>query len=95
MNSFSLDSEIDNAWNALGFDIEEEVENSSGFYIGAGLDFFFTKNLALNGDIRYSIVETKGSWKVTDQISNIDTTGNLESLNLNTLMIGVGLKFCF
>lgn len=95
MNSFSLDDEIDNSWNNLGFDVEEKVENAAGFYFGTGIDLFFTKNLAFNADIRYNIAKTKGSWELTDQISNVNTPGALENLNLNSIILGAGLKFCF
>jgi len=95
LNSFSLDTETSNEWNSLGFDLEEKVENAMGFYFGVGIDFFFTKNLALNADVRYGIAKIKGSWTITDQIGGTSTTGDLENLNLGGIMFGGGLKFCF
>lgn len=95
LNRFTLDKEITDAWDALGFDIEEKVENAIGYHFGAGIDLFFTKNIALNADIRYCIAKTNGSWTLTDQIIGTETSGDLEDLNLNSLMFGGGLKFCF
>ncbi len=95
LNRFELDKEIIDGWDSLGFEIEEKIENSIGYQIGAGLDLFFTRNIALNFDCRYYITKTKGSWILTDQISDTEASGSLEKLNLNSLVFGGGLKFCF
>jgi opacity protein-like surface antigen len=95
LNSFALDGEIIDTWDALGFDVEERINNSIGYHFGAGLDFFITGKIAINADFKYCMVKSKGSWSLTDQISGIITSGDLENLNLNTMMFGAGLKFCF
>ena len=95
LNRFNLDREIIDAWDALGFDIEEKVENAIGYHFGAGIDLFITKNIALNADIRYFIAKIKGSWTLTDQIIGTENSGSLEDLNLNSLIFGGGLKFYF
>jgi len=95
LNSFTLDGEISDTWDALGFDVEEKIKNSFGYHFGAGLDFFITGKIAISTDFKYCIVKSKGSWSLTDQISGTVTSGDLENLNLNTMMFGVGLKFCF
>ena len=95
LNRFNLDEEIIDAWDALGFDIEEKVENAIGYHFGAGIDLFITKNIALNADIRYFIAKIKGSWTLTDQIIGTENSGSLEDLNLNSLIFGGGLKFYF
>lgn len=95
LSSFALDERIISNWDAFGFDIEEKVENAIGFHFGAGIDLFLTKNIALNADLRYCIAKTKGSWTLTDQFAGIETSGNLEALNLNSFMFGAGLKFYF
>ncbi|UCE22235.1 MAG: outer membrane beta-barrel protein [Candidatus Aminicenantes bacterium] len=95
LNSFALDGEISDTWDALGFDVEEKIENSFGYHFGAGLDFFITEKIAISADFKYCIVKSKGSWSLTDRISGTVTSGDLENLNLNTMMFGVGLKFCF
>ena len=95
VSKFNLDQEIIDAWDALGFSIEEKVENAIGFHLGAGIDLFITKNIALNIDARYCIAKIKGSWTLTDQIIGAETSGDLEGLNLNSLIFGGGLKFYF
>ena len=95
LNRFNLDQEIIDAWDALGFDLEEKVENAIGYHFGAGIDLFLTKNIALNADIRYFIAKIKGSWTLTDQIIGAENSGSLEDLNLNSLIFGGGLKFYF
>jgi len=95
LNRFNLDEEITDVWDAFGFDLEEKVENAIGYHLGAGIDLFITKNIALNADVRYCIARIKGSWTLTDQIIGTETSGDLEDLNLNSLMFGAGLKYCF
>jgi outer membrane protein W len=95
LNRFNLDQEITDAWDALGFDLEEKVENAIGYHLGAGIDLFVTRNIALNADVRYCIARIKGSWTLTDQIIGTETSGSLEDLNLNSLIFGGGLKFYF
>jgi outer membrane protein W len=95
MNRFNLDQEIIDAWDALGFNLEEKVENAIGYHLGAGIDLFITKNIALNADAIYCIAKIKGSWTLTDQIIGTETSGVIENLNLNSLIFGGGLKFYF
>jgi opacity protein-like surface antigen len=95
MNKFNLDEQITDTWDALGFDLEEKVENAIGYHVGGGIDLFITKNIAINADIRYCIAKIKGSWTLTDQIIGTSTSGDLEDLNLNSLIFGGGLKFYF
>ena len=94
-NKFYLDNEIISSWNGIGFDIAEKVENSMGFHFGAGIDFFIIENIALNIDARYYIAESKGIWTLADQVSNTEISGDLEKLNLNSIIFGVGLKLYF
>jgi len=95
LNSFALDEEIINAWDALGFDVNEKIENSIGYHAGAGFDIFITGKIALSVDVKYCLVKAKGSWSLSDQIGGTVTSGAIENLNLNTIMFGAGLKFCF
>jgi opacity protein-like surface antigen len=95
LNRFNIDEEITDAWDALGFDLEEKAENAIGYHFGAGIDLFITKNIALNADIRYCLAKIKCSWTLTDQIIGTKTSGDIEDLNLNSLIFGGGLKFYF
>jgi len=79
----------------LGFDIEEEVENTLGFHFVVGVDYFLTRNIALNADISYCSVKPKGSWSLTDQVSGTSVSEDFEDLNFNSLLFGIGLKYFF
>ncbi len=94
-NSFVLCDCIQSEWNTVGFDVTEEVENSAGFHVGVGLDYFVMPNFSVNIDIRYLMSKTKGSWSFTDQIGGTAVSGSLDDLNLNTLVLGIGVKFFF
>lgn len=95
VNKFTIDANTISPWRTLGFEIKEEVENSWGFHFGAGIDFFITKKIAINGDIRYFNVNSKGTWRLSEQITNIEVTNGLENINFSSVMIGMGLKFFF
>jgi len=92
---FNLDKDISDALDALGFDIKEKVKNAPGYHFGGGIDFFFTRKIALNFDVKYYAIKTKGSWALTDQISGTVTSGDLENLKFNSLLLAAGLKFYF
>ncbi len=94
-NNFSLDSEIVDSWDALGYNIKEDVENSEGFHFGAGADFFWTENMAINAAVEYCLLNPHGSWSMTDQVSGTEASGDIGDLNFNTIMFRVGLKYFF
>jgi len=95
MNNFTINSGVTTQWNNLGYDIKETIENSIEFHFGAGIDLLVHKNTALNGDIRYLISNTNGTWTFMNHIINTENSGNLNDLNLNTFIIGFGLKYFF
>jgi opacity protein-like surface antigen len=91
-NTFKLCQICQDNWDALGFDVREEVENGLGFQFGAGLDYEVTDYIDLNLDVRYQIAQGSGSWSQTDQFSGAAVSGDLEGLNFNALIIRVGAK---
>ncbi len=93
MNDYILDSQITEEWQLIGFDIDEEVDNTFGFHIGAGFDIFLMKKLAITADITYCIGEAKGAWTLTDQISEASILGEIKDIKLNSFLFEVGLKF--
>jgi len=94
-NKFSILNETVSAWNQLGFNITEHVDNTVAFSIDAGLDYLITKNVALNIELNYSNVKIEGSWIIKDQISDIEKSGAFKSSSLNTVFVGGGLKIIF
>jgi opacity protein-like surface antigen len=95
LSSFEIDSEIVDDWEDLGFNIEEKVEHKLGYHFGLGMDYFFSNNLALNADFSYCLVESKGSWSITEQASGAQVSGDFGDLNFNTIMFGIGLTYFF
>ena len=95
INSYTVDSSLTDAWKVLGFTVEEKVESTLGFHGGAGLDFMLNKNLAVNADFKYCFIKPKGSWKMTEQVSSVEVSGNIEDLNFNSVMFVLGLKYFF
>lgn len=94
-NKFSIATDTVSAWNKLGFNIIENVENAIGFSIDAGLDYLITKNVALNIELNYFNVKIEGNWIIEDQITDIEESGNLKNSSLNTVFIGGGLRIYF
>jgi opacity protein-like surface antigen len=93
LNKFTLDNDIVNSWNAMGFNIEESVDHTFGFHFGGGIDLFILRSLALNFDVRYSTATLKGDWRLADTISQVETTGPIENIKLNFIQAGIGVKF--
>jgi len=94
-NQFSLDSAVSSPWNQLGFSIEEKIENSWIYFVGAGADFFLGPHFVITGDLRYSVCKAGASWNIHDQVSNQSETQDLGHINLNTYGVGLGLRFVF
>lgn len=92
-NKFNLNDTIKNTWNDLGFTIEEKVDHSFGFHVGAGIDYFLWRNIALNADVRYYTATLKGTWSLADQISRQKISGTIEGMKLNSIQAGISVKF--
>jgi len=95
MNNFTINNGVATQWNNLGYDIIETVENSIEYHYGAGIDLLVHNNIALNGDVRYLVSNTKGTWTFENQIISEENSGNLNELNLNSIIVSFGLKFLF
>jgi outer membrane protein W len=92
LNNFSLEGE--NEWQSLGFDIKDEVDNTFGYHLGIGMDYLFTSGMAFTLDVRYCIVSLSGSYSITDQVSSITNSGDIEGA-LDHINFAAGLKFLF
>ena len=90
---FKLCSLCQSEWEEVGFAISEEIDNSIGFQVGAGLDYRITDRIAVNVDLRYQILNGQGTWSMSDQFSGISQSGNLDDLNLSALVFRIGAKF--
>ena len=92
LNNFSVENS--DQWQNLGFNINEEVDSVFGYHFGAGIDYFIKPNMAVNIDVRYSIASFDGSYTITEAVSGISHSGNIEG-DLNHLSFGAGIKFLF
>ena len=101
LNSFDLDAALVGGWDAVGMDIEETVKSGLAIFVGLGLDFAIMpgpnpgQGLFINLEARYMMSKTSGSWTLTDQVSKISTGADLIDLKLDTIMLGLGLKYGF
>jgi outer membrane protein len=95
LNIYDLDSEIVTAWETLGFDIREKVNNSIGYHFGTGVDFLVRTNLGFNAELKYCILRPKGTWTITDQASQTFVNGDIADLDFSTLMFAFGMKYYF
>jgi outer membrane protein W len=92
LNDFSLEGE--SQWQELGFDIDDQVDSVIGFHFGLGLDYFFKPNLAANVDIKYCIVSLAGTYSITDTITGISNSGDIDG-DLSPFIVEAGVRFLF
>lgn len=92
LNTFSLNEEIANSWNNLGFNIQESVDHTFGLHFGAGLDVFLIENIALNMDVRYYTANLTGKRTLANLISQETTSGTIDNMKLNSLQAGISVK---
>lgn len=95
LNTFTLDEAVAADWDAVGFNLDESVENVVGFHFGAGLDFFVARNISLGAGVKYCIATTKGSWSLTDTATGTAANGDLEDLKVGPLAFGIRLRYIF
>ncbi|MDH5706325.1 MAG: outer membrane beta-barrel protein, partial [Candidatus Aminicenantes bacterium] len=76
------------------FDRVEKVKNALGFHLGGGIEYFFKGNLAVKVDLKYCFIKTSGSWSYTDPITG-PVFGTIDNINLNTVLIAIGIKYIF
>ncbi len=73
---------------------EETVESTLGFHVGAGVEYFFKETLAVKIDMKYCLASTSGSWSFIDPVLG-PQSGQIDDIKLDTLLVGIGIKFFF
>lgn len=91
-HSFSLDQDLVENWNELGFDLDERMDDAFLFQVGAGVDYRVIRDIFLSVDVRYLKTVSQGSWTLSDSFTGLESTGDLSDINLDTLMVSVGIK---
>lgn len=86
-NSFSPSDEFSD----LGFEIDENLDNSIQFSAGIGADFPLSENNMLNLDIRFLMNSLTGTWSVRDEISETVIHGDTNE-DLYCFIIQIGIK---
>ncbi len=95
LHTFDLDAAVVSDWSAVGFTIDEKVDNAFSAHFGTGVDFYITPMLAINLNAKYLLpFGAKGSWSLTD-MGGTAASGTLDGLKLGLIMIGTGVKFQF
>lgn len=74
-------NDFDSDPNISGID----VDNDFGYHVGAGIEFFFSENTALNIDGKYIWTEVEAE----------DITGATEDFEINPFILGLGIKYYF
>ena len=92
-NDFDLSDDVkDYIASDPNFDLDVDIDNSFGFHIDAGVDYFVNTNFALNFDARYFWSQADATMTETD--TGV-TTKNEDEIDLDSFVIGVGAKYFF
>ena len=75
------------------FDLDVDVDDSFGFHIDAGVDFFVNSNFALNIDARY--FWSQADTKMTETKLSVQKEIGPDDADLDSFIIGVGAKYFF
>ena len=74
------------------FDVDADIDDSFGFHIDAGVDYFVNSNFALNLDARYFWSEADATMTTTEL--GVTDKGD-DEIDLDSFIIGVGAKYFF
>ena len=85
LNSFSTNSY--NAALIYGAGAKFDVESSFGFHVNGGVEFFIAENYSFNVDLKYLLNKADCGVSVSGYTR--------EEMELNSVVVGVGLKYYF
>ena len=86
LNDFTPSSEF----RALAPSLTTDVDDSFVFHLAAGLEWFFTESWGLNLDLKY--IWNEADFDVNDPT---DPPPETHTMSLDTLVIGLGIKYYF
>ena len=101
LNSFKVDSGLKSDWNDVGMNLSESLKGGLTILVAGGIDYLLKpgpkpgQGIFLNIEVRYLMSKAEGSWSLTDIASEEKASGVLDSLNLDSLVVGVGVKYGF
>jgi len=83
----NLDTDSTNAALVYGSGAEIDVDDSFGFHVNGGVEFFIAENYSFNLDLKYLL--NKADAKVN--VAGFTT----EEMSMDAVVVGVGLKYYF
>jgi opacity protein-like surface antigen len=85
-----------NQWMSTGRLRNMKTDSAFGWVYGLGLDFFVTKNVAINADVRWNIASTDVTYTIdTDDNSHSNLLTRQFSYDLDTVSYALGVRFYF
>jgi opacity protein-like surface antigen len=84
-----------NQWMRTGRVRDMRTDPAFGWVYGMGLDFFVTKNIALNADVRWNKASTDVTYTITDDNSGGNLLLKEFSYDLDTVSYALGVRFYF
>jgi len=95
-NSHTPSADVADAWDRVGFAIEEKIDGSTAVFAGAGFDLSLGPRLFFNVHAQFVVAPLSGTWTLTDTVTGVKTAGDLSATNgLNSVVAGIGLKYQF
>jgi outer membrane protein W len=92
LNNFKVD--LEERWQAAGFELNDDLDNTFSFHVGGGFDYYLRPNLSFNADARYAFLDLSGTWSIRDQVSGIAASGEIDS-NTGMIMWSIGVTYHF
>lgn len=86
LNDFSISRE----WQAMEPNLSIDADDSFGFHLAGGFEWFFTENWGLNLDLKY--IWNEADFTASDPT---DPPPETDTMSLDTLVIGLGIKYYF
>ncbi|MFH1033871.1 MAG: outer membrane beta-barrel protein [Pseudomonadota bacterium] len=82
-------------WMQTGRIRNMKTDQAFGWVFGLGLDFFVTKNVALNADVRWNQASTDVTYTIDDDSGHGNLLTRSFSYDLDTVSYGLGVRFYF
>lgn len=95
VNHFIPDAEAGEAFDELGFDLEETVRGSFLVQAGGGMEIVLSPSMAVDVGCLYRLCRTSSEWSITDRVTGKTVSGEVEAVSLNAVRVVAGFRFSF
>jgi opacity protein-like surface antigen len=92
LQSFKLDEALAKDWAAVGFLIEESVDNVLAAHVGLGLEFALSPTIALDFGARYHYLRSQGAWTITNIAGGESQSGKIADLDFGAFTFSLGVR---